>query len=240
MSDFELHPSRLATWGACEAKAMAEWAAPPTAKRPGRPSINTWVGSAVHAGVAGELIPDPPEIAVYNKATPTEKVAWKQVYRMIEAVNEMLDAEQWHIREHEVEVFGEVNGLAVAGTIDLIVEDALGETVILDLKTGDLPPFGAWVQVACYRHVHEMHHPDLTYAPHVGVIAVRRTPTTEDQEPPVVEKRNQEEVWNGAAAAWLKRVKQLHFFPERSTPTRSPGWHCKSCVAAGECPVAAS
>lgn len=135
----EIHCSQLVKWTTCEASAL--WELMSTVSfEPKEPHVATWIGSAVHAAVAGEPIPEPPDMMVYDEVTPTRKIAEHQVEKMRKAVVQTIYNYGWTVLRSEAELKpvsdpGWLPQLRITGRMDILAADRKGRHILADIKT---------------------------------------------------------------------------------------------------------
>ena len=227
-----LRPSKLGEWATC-AKKMRYLSANEGGGR--GPHISTWIGTAVHARMAGKDVEPIPAGVLYDKTTPNHGIAELQIGRIVGQINELfwihgLTPLAWEVPvsdgEHE-------------GTLDVVLakEGFCSRSMIGDIKTGKHVPNGVWLQLGSYFSMDS----DLDLIPHdvieVCVIHVPRLPTTHPQSGSIT-TRNGEECAR-EAALWYRMIERLldddgdiNDFPA------SPGMSCHSCpMTVEECAV---
>ena len=231
MSDDRLHPSSLGSWAGCPKRTWRE-----LEDGVGRdvPTIAAWVGSAAHALAAGlPMPPDPFAMMLFDRFTPSLKVARLQAIRIARVVDEVLTQHGLKVVAGELAV--EDN--ATSGVLDFLLEYDLSDRplVILDLKTGQHVPAGAWLQLGSYFDAYSLEYADAP-ADQVAVIHVpRRAPLEIGCE--------EFELRPGAecAAAARSLVADVNYW--MSTRTRDniaahPGISCHSCpLTSRDCAV---
>lgn len=234
-----IHPSRLAEWVACEARAVERhvFHGDTSLARPREEHVSAWIGQAVHARLAGAASPPAPRLMVFDKTTPTMRHAEAQAATLYRAMRAWLDASGWEIVAHEVRIGpvvppGWPSGIELDGTLDLLGYTDAGAAFIGDFKTSR-ETYPAWLQLGTYAVAYSVADlSDITAAPapsSLRTLAVVHCPRPKDvlDEPRVeVHPRPMRPIVRMAHKV-LKRVLANIQDPESAVP--SPGAQCAWC-----------
>ena len=231
MSDDRLHPSSLGSWAGCPKRTWREL-------EDGRgrdvPTIAAWVGSSAHALAAGlPMPPDPVGMALFDSLTPSTKVARLQASQISGVVRHVLEVHGLSVVSAELAV----EDGSTSGVLDLLIKYDVPKQplVILDLKTGQNVPAGAWLQLGSYFDAYNYEHPDEP-AGNVAVIHVPRAA-------PLAINCEAFEIRPGPPCAAASRVLIAdidHWMRhrDRDTVPAYPGFSCHSCpLTSRDCAV---
>lgn len=232
-----LRPSGLWRWQQCEKRALAEIRMPVVDDRP---HIAAWVGTEVHARVANpdHQVSDA-GMAVYDKRTPTQNFANKQVKEIAESVTDALEMARIEIVAQEREMglatpFDAYPWLHMTGTVDVVgLHDTY--TVLLDIKTGDQLDH-AWLQLGAYALLMDdidmkpdraiiLHAPRSKWDPMGGGVTV----SLHDLTP----KRGDVDLLMDETLSHMSRVGAI--IASETEPVARAGHHCASCPVREGC-----
>ena len=216
----EIHPSRLASWRSCERRAMWEHLHPESKPFAGE-HIAGWIGSAVHARLAGKDLPVLPEPALFDDRTPTEIYARAQVNMLVTSIEAKVDPIGWKVLAREIPVRAPVEDAVIAGTCDLVVDTGLGKAV-LDVKTGH-SSYHSWLQLGAYAAALDATEDEGPTS--VGLISCPR-PRVGRPEAAQIEFRPSGPAKTDAVAV-VRRV--IALFNDGGEPLPNPGLHCSQC-----------
>ena len=182
--------------------------------------IASWIGSAVHARLAGEELPAMPEPALFDDRTPTARHAKAQINMVVKAIEATVDPVGWKVLAREMPVRALIEGAVITGTCDFVVDTGLGKAV-LDVKTGHAA-YHSWLQLGAYAAALEAEGEGPAS---VGLIACPR-PRVGRPEAAHIEFRPSGPA-KADAGAVIRRVSAL--FNDGSEPLPNPGVHCARC-----------
>ena len=232
MTDRIIRPSNLGKWSACARKTYANIVAPRVGR--GVNHISQWVGSAAHAVLAGDHLPDADGYMLYDTITPNLAVAKFQVEDIFETTLKILGGMGFEPVGWEVPVATD----DVDGTIDVLLknETLVPECIIGDLKTGQRIPAGTWLQLGQYFDAYDSMMTDTNLGARILLLHVPRTPLDE----PLVPRA---EFRHGPACAavareWVQTIASWVETCSLETVLPSPGYECSNCqLTVAECPV---
>lgn len=160
METIDLHCSQLVKWTECEKQRVWTMGQPGGAIR--EEHVATFIGTAVHAAVAGEEYEEPSHHLVYDSITPTMNHAHRQIARMANEVTAEIKRSGWEVVGHEIDFPGLafphlLPQLRLVGRIDIL--GRFGHDFgILDVKTSRaIEP--TWLQMGGYGILYEAAHP---------------------------------------------------------------------------------
>ena len=183
--------------------------------------IASWIGSAVHARLAGEELPAMPEPALFDDRTPTARHAKAQINMVVKAIEATVDPVGWKVLAREMPVRALIEGAVITGTCDFVVDTGLGKAV-LDVKTGHAA-YHSWLQLGAYAAALDAAEDEGPAS--VGLIACPR-PRVGRPEAAHIEFRPAGPA-KADAGAVIRRVSAL--FNDGSEPLPNPGVHCARC-----------
>lgn len=178
-----IRPSKLADLLACEKKGVRSLGIVEVTlrRREREQHVATWIGKAVHALLAGESLPEPDGLLVYDAITPTFTRARAQIVDMAGALSSKLFGMGWRPLAKEVQV-GPArwdhwpHNVHLEGTADLLCVDAEGKGVLVDVKTSK-EIVKAWMQLGCYALAYEHQESEIEGAPKfIDRVAVAHCP----------------------------------------------------------------
>ena len=232
----EIHPSDLVSWTKCEKKRIQRfWNPEPVAHT--RTHIAEWVGSAVHARVAGLDDPPRPKEIVFDAFSPTFTTAQAQVSVMAEQVTRTIadSLSPGSIVEYEVpfeplRMPGWPQNVVLVGTADMVVTTMdRNITAIVDIKTSQNFEY-AWLQLGAYGLLWNRGEP--SGIPDLGVLHCPRPDYGMMNREQVLDISFQETSVNARkcadeALSAIRRI--IDLVTDRDTAVASPGIHCKWC-----------
>ncbi len=225
--ELRVHPSSLGAWCRCERRADFEFSRP----RPRGPEhIAGWVGTAVHALMAGQEPPPLPEPATYDHLTTSPRMARAQARAIAFDLREAVAPLCMTPLACEVAVRSPLDGAVLDGRADLALRlpetperPGRGPLALLDYKTGRRADH-ALVQLGAYALAIE--RAGLFDGDPVESLIVARRPRGPKGGPAAVEIRPAPPAVADAAAR-VSRVADV--LSRRAEPLPSPGPHCQSC-----------
>ena len=153
MFQFDLHCSQLADWAVCEKSKV--WRTANAGLYPERDDhVATWIGTMVHAVVAGQESVPTPNMLVFDEITPTLRIAQLQIVKMASAILRRIRAEGWTVLSQEDELHPYwhqdwLPGMSLVGRSDLVAQTIDWTVVLADIKTAR--EFrSAWLQLGGY------------------------------------------------------------------------------------------
>ena len=226
-----LHPSSLGSWAGCPKRTWHE-----IEKGAGRDvqTIAAWVGTAAHALATGsDLPPGPSGMMLFDSFTPSIKVARLQAGAIARVVGEVLA--QHGLKAVACELA--VEDSETSGVLDFLLEHDVPNRplVILDMKTGQHVPAGAWLQLGSYFDAYNL---EYAYAP-AGQVAVIHVP----RRAPLAIGCEAFELRDGDACAAAARslVADVNYWMStrnRYNVAAHPGMSCHSCpLTSRDCAV---
>ena len=221
----DIHCSSLPQWAVCEQSQIYMLKYPEAPPERGQ-HVAGWMGSAIHAYIAGEKPPDPPPVVVLDGITPTMAIAHQQIEAMSEAIEIALDNEGWAVEDQEYEPDPFTSALApgvrLVGRIDMRLASGQ-KRALVDLKTSaDFR--AAWLQLGGYDL--------LDPADILGTIHCPRPPSLIDV--PVAtfhyNEKPAEAVANQSLRVLIRAAKLLQ---DDSNAIAAPGNRCRHCPNEG-------
>ena len=204
---------------------------------PRTPEVATWVGTAVHAMLAGQEQPKAPAYLQFDSVTPNLIVALGQVSEIASAVREQLAVQGMVPVEWEIET---IKGFC-PGTIDVLLMRDSREPILGDVKTGATIGAGAWLQLGAYFDSFQQTFPNTRFPlmPDPQKVAVIHAPRPKFGELSQckIETRNGE-ACAGQAAFWAEHANGWADAHGWHDVPASPGIACSSCEIRKECEVA--
>lgn len=156
MNSIEIRPSQAAQWLDCSEKA-AYLSAHPIHSEVNAEPVALTLGNMVHHILTGHQYKAPDNIR-YDKSTRNQRELEMQVERISGAILQIFSQAGLEVEDTEIEIpqrriwFGDSSSeVLIGGTIDYLIYDKeKKEHYLVDLKTGQQFPSGAWTQVALY------------------------------------------------------------------------------------------
>ena len=242
----QLRPSQLARWMQCEKQGIHRAHFPPE-PGPRVEHVAGWIGSAVHAALAGDSEPIPPKFLSFDDLTPTFAVARAQITRMVPAIEAVLALNDFTPLAHELhlpaltfvgnDTFPDWPAdLQLGGTLDLLCAGGPDDAgIVADFKTGRTFEAG-WLQIAAYALRYEWSPPDDPRLPvtigEAAIVHCMRPAVLKPAQATLL--RQPIEPLMDEAVRVLNRVIASHLDPESAPAT--PSERCRFCEHP-RCPV---
>ena len=217
----DIHCSSLPQWAVCEQSQIYMLKYPEAPPARGE-HVAGWMGSCIHAFIAGEAPPPPPNAVVLDRITPTMAVAHQQIEAMAEAIEIAMDREGWYVgrQEYEPAPFSSslARGVRLVGRIDMRLVGP-GKSALVDLKTSaDFR--AAWLQLGGYDL--------LDPADMLGTIHCPRPPNLID-EPVATFHYNEKPAAAVAQQSLRVLVRAAELLQDDSNAIAAPGNRCRHC-----------
>lgn len=210
--------SDIGTFSTCELQALRS--VPEPNRRRIQP-VATWVGTAAHARLAGEPMPELGTLA-YDATTRNAHEARADAQRLAEVADAALGEAGLRIAATEVEV-----NYYLSGHIDLLLRDEQDRLLIGELKTSFRAARSAWLQMGGYLQQWQeggnerIHGLVLVVAPRL----ITRPAFTRECH---VERRDDVTALEFAWHTWFHRALDLR--AGRAHPLARAGTHCRWCT----------
>ena len=136
--DYNIHASKLVEYAVCPKRFLSTSRQLPPPKSP----VSAWIGSCVHARVAGKPEPQYPFEIQLDRITPSKTIAIRQIGLIATAIEKFLHLKGLRITEWELNFDrmpvseGSLYNTYLTGSADAKGSDPDNRSFLLDIKTG--------------------------------------------------------------------------------------------------------